>query len=130
MEKKTLNKIIFVDDDEDLLQIAKYCLQDLKGAEIQFLSSGEEAIKQALISPPDLIILDVMMPKMDGIATLKTLQMLPSLSSVPVIFITARSQREELEEYQKLGIMGTITKPFDPLELAQIILSIWNEHQA
>lgn len=122
--------MIVVDDDEDVLTIAKYCLESLKGVNIKYLTSGEETLKEALTFRPDLILLDVMMPKMDGITTLKTMKMVPNLANIPVIFFTAKVQKEELAQYLKLGVIETIIKPFDPLTLSDTILKIWDRYQA
>ena len=130
MDKKPLTKMIVVDDDEDVLTIAKYCLESLKGVNIKYLTSGEETLKEALTFRPDLILLDVMMPKMDGITTLKTMKMVPNLANIPVIFFTAKVQKEELAQYLKLGVIETIIKPFDPLTLSDTILKIWDRYQA
>jgi CheY-like chemotaxis protein len=74
---------------------------------------------------PDLILLDVMMPRMDGIATLKALQLLPNLAHIPIIFLTAKAQKYEVEDYFKLGIADVIVKPFDPNTLGSAIVRIW-----
>ena len=84
----------------------------------------EEAVKIALEFQPDLMLLDVMMPKMDGIATLQAIKLLPSLVNTPVIFITARSQKDEIESYRKQGVLDVITKPFDPSTFAQNLIKI------
>ncbi|MCX6989996.1 MAG: response regulator [Chlamydiae bacterium] len=130
MTKKVLKKILLVDDDQDILNVARYCLEELKDIEIKYLSSGEEAIKEALTFQPDLILLDVMMPKMDGITALKAIRLLPSMGSVPVIFFTAKVQKEEISTYHKNGVIDIITKPFDPMTLASRILEIWNRYQS
>lgn len=127
---KPLKKLLFIDDDQDILTIAKYSLENLKDIEIKFLSSGEEALKEAPTFQPDLIILDMMMPKMDGIATMNAIHLIPHLSKVPIIFITAKGQKQEIEQYYKLGVTDVIMKPFDPLTLGDLILCIWENFQA
>lgn len=129
MNKKPLTKILFVDDDLDILTIAKYCLESLSGTTVKYLSSGEETIQEALIFHPDLILLDVMMPKMDGIATVNAMRLLPGLAHIPVVFITAKVQSEELTNYYKLGILDVIVKPFDPFTLTNSIQNIWDKYQ-
>lgn len=79
---------------------------------------------------PDLILLDIMMPKMDGIATLQAIKLLPSFVDVPVVFLTARAQKSEIKEYFKYGVIDVIVKPFDPISLPQIIQQIWEKHCA
>jgi CheY-like chemotaxis protein len=130
MTKKVLKKILLVDDDLDILAVSKYCLEELKDIEIKYLSSGEEAIKECVTFHPDLIILDVMMPKMDGITALKAIRLLPSMANTPVIFFTAKVQKEELDNYHQNGVIDIITKPFDPMTLASRILEIWDLYQS
>ena len=130
MTKKVLKKILLVDDDLDILAVAKYCLEELKDIEIKYMSSGEEAIKEALTFQPDLIVLDVMMPKMDGITALKAIRLIPSMATVPIIFFTAKVQKEELDSYNQNGVIDIIAKPFDPMTLASRILEMWDHHQS
>lgn len=129
MQKKPLTKMILVDDDEDVLTIAKYCLESLKGVTIKYLSSGEETLKEALTFQPELILLDVMMPKMDGMTTLKALKMVPHLSHIPVVFFTAKVQKDEINQYLKLGVIDIIVKPFDPISFPEKILKNWGNYQ-
>jgi CheY-like chemotaxis protein len=128
MEKK-LSKILFVDDDDDIHIIVKMCLKEIPGLVMESALSGEEALKLAMSFHPDLILLDVMMPRMDGIATLQAIKLIPSLANVPVVFLTAKAQKDEIEEYYKYGVLEVITKPFDPDTLAQVVSSIWNNYQ-
>src|SRR5437868_14329322 len=121
MEKKTLKKIIFVDDDHDILTVSKYCLENMAGVEIKFLDSGDQAINEALYFQPDLIILDVMMPGMDGISAFNAMKLQPTIASIPVVFITARLQKSEIDKYLSIGVIGVIKKPFDPLTLSDTI---------
>lgn len=124
---KPLRKILLVDDDEDILMIAKYSLRDLKDVSVKFVSSGEEAIKEALQYQPDLILLDIMMPKMDGISTLNAIRLLPTIANTPVAFLTAKAQKAEIDKYFTLGIVDVIVKPFDPLTLADKVKQIWEK---
>jgi CheY-like chemotaxis protein len=125
---KTLKKILFVDDDEDILTIAKFCLIGLTDISIKYVNSGEKAIQEALQFQPDLILLDVMMPKMDGVATYKAIRLLPTLSLIPIAFVTAKVQKEEIESYLKLGVVDVISKPFNPLTLPETVLQIWTSY--
>ncbi len=129
MTKKPLTKIIFVDDDPDLLTIAQYSLENIPNISVKYLSSGEAAIQEALQFKPDLILLDVMMPKMDGIATFNTMRLIPSIAHIPVVFITAKVQKEEITHYSMIGILDVIIKPFNPLTLQADILKIWDKFQ-
>ncbi|GAB4188190.1 MAG: response regulator [Simkaniaceae bacterium] len=122
-------KIIITDDDEDILTIIKLSLEDLD-AEIKYCKTGEEMLSEAMHFKPDLVVLDIMMPEMDGLEALKALRLIPSLEKVPVIFLTAKAQKKEVEEYKKMqGIIGIITKPFDPMQLKDEILNIWQQYQ-
>lgn len=123
-----LKKILFVDDDEDIHLIVKICLREIPNVEFRSALSGEEGVKIAMDFQPDLILLDVMMPNMDGISTLKTLRMLPSLSTTPVIFVTAKVQKSEVDEYFKYGIVDVIVKPFDPNTLAKSVVAAWERY--
>lgn len=122
-----LKKILFIDDDPDIHFLVKLCLEDIPGIELRFALSGEEGIKIAMEFQPELILLDVMMPKMDGIGTIKALKLLPTLVKTPVVFVTARAQRSEIEEYMKLGALDVIIKPFDPIALAENVQQIWRK---
>lgn len=127
MIQKKLSKILIVDDEEDILTIVKYALKKLDGIDCTYCTSGQEAIKKALEIQPDLILLDVMLPQMDGVATLKAIRLLPAIANTPIIFFTAKIQRSELRSYFELGIADIITKPFDPMTLPKTILTIWDQ---
>jgi two-component system OmpR family response regulator len=126
---KPLTKILFVDDDADTLTIAKFSLQTLQGVEVKYAGSGEEAIKIALEFQPDVILLDVMMPKMDGFATMKAIRELDSIAHIPIVFFTAKVQKEEIASYNQMGVIGVIVKPFDPLTLGEAIQRLWEQNQ-
>ena len=117
-------KILVVDDDTDILMIIRYCLKSASDFELKCVISGQEAISIAMEMEPDLIILDVMMPEMDGVATLKAMKLIPKLAHIPIIFLTAKVKKEEIEEYFRLGICEVIIKPFDPLSLPATLRKI------
>lgn len=117
-------RVLYVEDDADIRAIAEIALQDVGGFTARLCESGTEALAVAPEFRPDLVLLDVMMPGMDGPATLKGLRRLPELQGVPVIFMTARLQRTEIAEYLALGAVGVIPKPFDPMTLATEIADI------
>lgn len=127
MGNNALKKIMIVDDDDDTLTIARFCLEDLKELEIKCVRSSEEAIDQVLGFKPDMILLDVMMPRMDGVATLKALRLMPDAAQIPIVFFTAKAQQEELSSYRQMGVVDIITKPFDPLSFADRVLQIWEQ---
>lgn len=126
---KKLERIVYVDDEPDIREIARFVLEDFGGYEVELYSSGVEAIEGAPRFKPDLILLDVMMPEMDGIETLKRLSAMPQLDGVPVVFITAKAMPQEGALYRTLGVADVISKPFDPMELAERIETIWRDHR-
>lgn len=124
-DTQTLQKILYVDDDEILRTITRMGLERLGGYTVEACNDGRVAVARALAFAPDLILLDVMMPVMDGPATLATLRREPALQSTAVIFITAKIQPNEVQRYMGLGIAGVIAKPFEPLRLSDQIRAIW-----
>ena len=119
-----IRKILLVDDDDDIRMVGSLTLQEVGGWEVVEASSGSEALELAAAEELDLILLDVMMPEMDGPATFAKLRASPATASVPVIFLTAKVQRHEVERYQMLGAAGIVPKPFDPMTLPDQIRSI------
>ena len=112
-------KVLYVDDEPDIREVAKLALELDGGIEVTTASSGPEGL--ALLDGgfmPDVVMLDVMMPGMDGPAVLAELKSRPELAQVPVVFITARAQAHELARFVSLGAIGVITKPFDPMTLS------------
>ena len=122
---RPLKKILYIEDERDIQEISKIALGDIGGYELEVCSSGEEAIDKGPAFLPDLIILDVMMPGMDGIATFNALQKIPSTKLVPVVFMTAKIQQSEIQIYLNMGAIGIIHKPFDPMTLADKVKEIW-----
>ncbi len=120
-----LNRILYVEDDPDIQAIAVMVLDSIHGFTLESCSCGSEALQKAVPFKPDLILLDVMMPGMDGPETLKGLRAFPELADTPVVFMTAKVQPQEVEGYLNLGAVGVIAKPFDPMTLAQELLDIW-----
>lgn len=120
-----LKKVLCVDDDEDILQIAKITLEDLGNFEVFTCSSGKDALECAQQFHPDLILMDIMMPEMDGVSALKLLR--NNHIAAPVIFLTAKVQQNEINEYISVGGAGVIKKPFDPMKLCDEIQAIWKE---
>ncbi len=121
----TLQRIMYVEDEPDIQAVAKLALEMVGGFTVKICSSGEEALRDAVDFAPDMILLDVMMPGMDGPSTLKALRELPSLAVVPVAFMTAKVQPQEVAHYKSLGALDVIPKPFDPMNLANQIRAIW-----
>lgn len=125
MQPRRLQKILVVDDDPDSIVITQFCLESLKTVEIQYASSGKEAIEKAKVFFPDLILIDAVMPEMDGSATMKELQKIPFFTKALFVFFTAKTQREELNQLLDEGAFAVITKPFDPKNLSSSLLDIW-----
>ncbi|MBN1799125.1 MAG: response regulator [Spirochaetales bacterium] len=122
-----LHKILYVEDDPDIQEIARLALIDVGGFDVRICSFGREALQIAPVFSPDLIILDVMMPDMDGISTFKALRDLEATKHTSIIFLTAKVQPEEVKQYYAMGALEVIYKPFDPLTLADFIKQIWKK---
>lgn len=122
---QTLNKVLYVEDEDDIRTIAQLALEAVGGLTLKSCSSGEEAVQAAVSFAPDLILLDVMMPGMDGPSTLAALHKLDPLKDVPVIFMTAKVQPSEIAHYRSLGALDVIAKPFDPMTLADQVRAVW-----
>lgn len=123
-----LTKILLAEDDPDIQEVASLALEAIGGFTVETCDSGLEVVEAARRFQPDFIILDVMMPGMDGPTTLKTLRSTPEFDAIPVVFLTAKAMRNEVEEFIHMGALEVITKPFDPETLADQILAIWNKH--
>lgn len=121
----TLQRILYVEDEPDIQAVAKLALEMVGGFTVKVCSSGEEALREASGFAPDMILLDVMMPGIDGPATLQGLREQPSLTTVPVAFMTAKVQPAEVAHYKSLGARDVIPKPFDPMTLASQVRAIW-----
>ena len=116
--------MLVVDDEEHIREIAAVSLELTAGWEIQQASSGTEGVEKATSWIPDAILLDVMMPDMDGPAAFARLQANDRTSHIPVVFLTAKVQTSDRHRYTCLGVKGVIAKPFDPLDLAKRISEI------
>jgi len=126
--KKPLNRILYVEDDEDIATVARLALESVGGFTVEVCSSGEEAIDSITRFNPDLLLLDVMMPGLDGPTTLDALRKLPGHGNQPVIFMTAKVMQEEVERYMNLGALDVIAKPFDPMALSDQIRTAWENN--
>lgn len=123
----SLQRILYIEDEPDIQRVVKIALEALGGFTVDVCSSGAEALRHSeQAPPPDLILLDVMMPEMDGPTTLRQLRALPALAHTPVIFMTAKVQPEEIAHFKALGALAVIAKPFDPMTLVQTLRDAWN----
>jgi two-component system, OmpR family, response regulator len=123
-----LRHILVVEDDPDIQMIARVSLEAVGGYRVTICSSGEEALRVAPSCAADLIMLDVMMPGLDGPSTLAQLREIASLRDTPTIFMTACTQPGEIADYLALGALSVIAKPFSPLQLPKEVARIWSEY--
>jgi CheY-like chemotaxis protein len=119
-----LKCILCVDDEEDILQVAKLSLEMVGGFEVFLCHGSRQALAEATSKHPDLILLDVMMPEMDGPTTFARLR--EAGVEIPVVFMTAKVQPAEVKHYIDLGAIGVVSKPFDPMTLSSQIQEMWN----
>jgi two-component system OmpR family response regulator len=124
---KKCQSVLYVDDDPDICEVVQTTLCLIAGFDVRTASSGEKAIDLAYELRPDLIILDVMMPGLDGPSTYKRLCENTLLADIPVIFMTAKVLPTELAHLLRLGAIGVIGKPFDPMALGDEVLALWNK---
>ncbi len=123
-----LKNILYVEDDPDIQAIAKLALETVGGFKVKICNSGKDALHAVSEFTPQLFLLDVMMPTMDGPSTLEKLRTFPALATIPAIFITAKIQVHEISLYKKMGVLEVISKPFDPMILAEQINEIWKQY--
>jgi two-component system OmpR family response regulator len=114
-------RILYIDDEADIREVAMMALELDPEFQVRSCGSGAEGIDEAAEWQPDLILLDVMMPGLDGPDTLARLRALPSTARIPVVFITARTQAHDVQRLQALGAAGVIAKPFDPMGLPHLV---------
>jgi len=129
MPAPPLSRILLVEDDPDIQKVARMALEAVGGYSVRVCGSGPEALAALAGNAPfapDLVLLDVMMPGMDGPATLAALRRIPGAERLPAVFMTARVQTDEVARYRALGAVDVIAKPFDPMRLAQTVAGIWS----
>ena len=114
-------RILFIDDEEDIQTLARFCIELEADWQLITASSGIEGITIAETEQPDAILLDVMMPELDGLQTLEKLKLNPKTQNIPTIFITAKAQASDRRRFYAAGAKGVINKPFDSLTLASQI---------
>ena len=124
----TLTRILYVEDQPDIQIIARMALVKRGGFEVRICSSGAEALAAAPAFAPDMLLLDVMMPGMDGPATLAALRELPGTAATPVVFLTAKAEPQVNAELRAIGASDVILKPFNAMTLADQVRAIWARH--
>lgn len=125
MPTKPLQSILLVDDEADIRTVARLALEAVGGFTVHECASGFAAPAAIAEHAPQLVLMDVMMPGQDGMETLKALRATPGLPAVPVVFMTAKVQPQEVAVLRSLGAIDVIAKPFDPMTLAQTVRQIW-----
>ncbi len=123
-----LKRIMYVEDEQDIQAVARIALETVGGFTLSVCSSGQEALDNVIAFKPDLLLMDVMMPGMDGPTTLKAIKKLPEMTKTPVIFMTAKVQTDEVASLLAMGAMEVIPKPFDPMQLANQIRTVFKQH--
>jgi len=124
LSQEDINRILYVEDEPDIQAVAKLALEQVGRFTLEVCSSGKEALDRAEQFSPQLMLLDVMMPEMDGPTTLRKLRNISGLQDIPAIFMTARVQPHEIQEYISMGAVDVIAKPFDPMTLSNQIREI------
>jgi len=124
---RPLKRIMYVDDDPDLQRIVQLGLERGGGFTVKVCGSGEEAIREIPGFQPDLLLLDVVMPDMSGPKTLETMQGMPELPAVPVVFLTSKIGESQLQQYKNMGALGVIKKPLEFKRLADHVREFWEK---
>ena len=125
MDRNTLREILYVDDEPDIREIVAMALSMVPSLSINTADSGSRALQRMRVQRPDMVLLDVMMPNMDGPTTLQQMRSSPDLQSIPVIFMTAKAMPQEVARFRSLGAAAVIPKPFDPMLLAEQVFAVW-----
>ncbi|MET0155984.1 MAG: response regulator [Rickettsiales bacterium] len=125
--REALKKILYVEDDEDIAELTALALSALGKFEALHCPSGEEALRAFSHFNPQLVLMDVMMPDMDGLETFERLRRLAGGKNAPVVFMTAKAQTHEQRKYRDMGAAGVIVKPCDPVELCRRLRRVWEE---
>ena len=128
MTRETLNRILYVEDDADIRRIVSLSLESIGDYTVAACGSCADALQVVDDFDPDLLLLDVMMPDVDGPETLRELRKSDRAMDAPAVFITAKVQAGDLVNYRRLGVVDVIVKPFDPMVLSDRIAEIWKQH--
>ena len=124
-----MHKVLIIDDEDDIREVAALSLEAVAGWTVVTAHCGAEGIRMAAAEKPDAILLDVMMPEMDGPTTFKNLQANPETADIPVLLLTAKVQGVDQRRFASLGVKAVLFKPFDPLTLSQEMATVlgWTE---
>ena len=125
MKRNDLKTILYVDDEPDIREVVQMSLSLVEGLDVQVCESGERALQLLPQLKPDLVLLDVMMPGMDGPSTLQKMRTIPALAKIPVVFMTAKAMPQEVAPFRELGAVSVIAKPFDPIQLGNQVIAVW-----
>lgn len=124
-----LQRILYAEDEPLVQTIAKVALVKVGGFNLHICSSGEQALEQVKAFAPQLILLDVVMPGLDGPATLARLRQDPDTAAIPVVFLTANSDPQDIAQYLAMGAFDVIAKPYNPMTLAEQVRQVWARYQ-
>ena len=127
MPERPLQRICYVEDDEDIQRIVRMSLERIGKMTVEVVGDPTKAIDAMKVFKPDLVMLDWMMPAIDGPTLFRQMKARPETSSLPVVFITAKAAQRDLDELTSLGAAGTISKPFSPKDLPDQLRAIWSK---
>ncbi len=130
MAEKKLSRILYVEDEPDIREVARFALEYSGEFEVKICESGAKALTIIGDFRPEIVLLDVMMPGMDGLTTMEEMRKRPETATVPIVFMTAKVQSAEVSRYLALGAASVIPKPFDPRTLGTTVREIWEKHAA
>lgn len=125
MTDRVLNRICYVEDDPDIQRIVRLSLERVGKMTVEIVGDSTRAVEAMVAFKPDLVMLDWMMPVMDGPAVFRAMRERVETRDLPVIFITAKASKQELDELRALGAAGTVSKPFSPKDLPNQLREIW-----
>ena len=124
--RKILERILYAEDEPDIQEVVSLALEALGGFTLKICNNGQEALDKVSDFHPDLLLLDVMMPMVDGPTALQKIRKMPGLESIPAIFMTAKVQPQEIARFKGMGAMYVIPKPFDPMTLSETVREVWD----
>ena len=127
MPERPLNRICYVEDDEDIQRIVRMSLERVGKMTVDVVSDSMTAIARMTSFKPDLVMLDWMMPGMDGPTLFRQMKLRPETTALPVVFITAKAAQRDLDELMVMGAIATISKPFSPKDLPEQLREIWKK---